>query len=138
MKVNTASWHYRVLKWLGSTYGKWWEPPSSLCSYFWSFPGYLIRFIFMSLIIGLCVSYMPISLYAWLHNGSHECKVLFLGTLALVSVIFVIGWTCILVDNSRYSSKSTFLYLVREWVRAKKNRVCPLLTYVTSDVDKKE
>lgn len=136
MKINTASWHYRVLKWLGSSYGNWFDPPTSLCSYFWSFPGYLARFIFISLLAGFGISYMPLSLYAWLHNGSHGCQWMFLGTLTIVAVFFTVAFIAQIF--SKHEEDSGFLYLASEWVRAKKNRVCPMITYVSPKGENKD
>lgn len=137
MKVNTSSWHYRTLKWLGTAYGNsfQWDPPTSLCSYFWSFPLHALRVTLCSSIIALAASYFPICVYSWLHNGSAGAKGIVLGTLVVAGFIALMCGFFLAKDRIEQRDDGT-ARLVLEFVKAKKNRVCPLITYVSSNEGK--
>lgn len=130
MRINESSWHYRVLKWMGSSYGKRWNPPNSLCSYFWSFPGYLIRLIYISAVTAGMISYLPVSLYFWLYNGSYVGKVIVLVTLAFLLFLFS-AMSIDVIKDTVNNNEDSFVRLFFSWIKTRKRRVCPLIIYVS-------
>jgi hypothetical protein len=100
MKISRKSWHYRFLKWMRCS-----PIPDNLCGYFW-----------VVVLAGLAIAAIS--------------------TVAVVlSPIWVPAWVyCKLQDrfDEKFPPKEKPARepgLLRQWLKAKKDRVCPLLEW---------
>ena len=103
MKISSRSWHFRLVrKWEGKSYD-----PETLCSYFWAVAGYSIltfvgglALIAMSPFLLLFVGIAYAGFWIWEHRPQRKNKV-------------------------RKESG-----LLRQWLKARKDKVCPLIEVV--------
>jgi hypothetical protein len=127
MIINKNSWHYKFWR---STFGSDIEKPdtTNLCSYcqriFWHG---LMWFSLASLIL-------YIVMYGYLYNGLylHTVKTL-IGTLIVVAIFTVI---ILIVGRhdffpKKYNDRPPSLF--KQWLSAKKQRICPLIEFNSSD-----
>lgn len=127
MIISTKSWHYRWMKFLGLR-----RPPPTLCEYFWTFVYknfLLLVMVIAALFIGL---FIPVSLWSWLHNGSHDAKVLFF--VFSGTVVFLCGLHFFVEHEDRIidalnSKPLSFWGVIVGTLRAAKTKVCPLIKY---------
>ena len=107
MKLNPNSWHARWYVWLGA------DLPCDLCSYMW---GLLFRTIgrfsvAAFLFLCLAVTIATIILYPYV-------DVIIIG---IVSGIFLLRWFI--------KGKPKFLSLIRDFLKAKKEKYCPMIEW---------
>lgn len=134
MKISKDSWHYKLLnrtytpqgtlalvwgRWLtrklGLYYREWevsyWTPPKDLCTYFWC----VVLSLFIKIPFVLVVSLVFVIASPFL-------------ALVFLAVI-VVSWIQTKVSNRRGISKPNRASLILAYVKAKKDKVCPLLEF---------
>jgi hypothetical protein len=112
MKIKRSRWHYRLLNWF--TEG---NVPTNLCSYFWNLIG---RLIFILMLSGVALGALYAAVKYWQQ--------------ALLTAGFILGLTLIIIGSfylgewlrGRRKSKPG---LVMSFLKAKKDKVCPLLEF---------
>ena len=116
MKINRKSWHYRWNKGFYSYFH-----PDNLCEYFW-------KTVF-SLALPMAIISIMILLFVLLVNSAiTDPWGALIGISAVGSLIFPI----IAIVLLRYyfpSTKTKQERLVGEYLKAKKNRICPMIEY---------
>ena len=107
MQIATSSWHYRFLRFTDSTI------PHNLCCYFWMV---VIKLVVAAAIIVCGVLLVPI----WLPG------------LIIICVVACVGERLQLTYRRWVYSrpKERRPSLVMAWLRAKKDKVCPVLEFV--------
>ncbi len=133
MEVKEGSWHY----WLyGASYSQHRMPArtTNLCKYFWRVVGGAIYTTFVAAVIGAVLGGVGFLFYKYT-----------LATCAVVGAAAAIMGVCVLcvyvserLDERAYSKRSQPGYqapepgLLRAYLRAKKAKVCPLITVVAA------
>lgn len=143
MNISKNSWHYRVCDWYS------WVPSNSLCLYFWQvvwacvlsfilipfaivFVGFMLLGVF-PFIIGSTLTgnfHQDIHLMSW-----YTILVSWSVGAGIFAVIGVAGLLKLLYDdkiifkNRKEKDVEKEPNLVVEWVRAKKAKVCPVITF---------
>lgn len=129
MKINTDSWHFKLYKeWSSSAFNfELGYKSLSLCKYFWSVVLAVIATILMALMplvaIGF-LAWMIWDLIGWWTLMIIPSIVGFLGLAALIGYI---------IERKKYSGPQTKTKeptpdtLVTSYIKAKKQKVCPLL-----------
>ena len=141
MIVSQNSWHYKTMRWCWNFAGGSFKPPSSLCTYFWSFVGGLIRVAFGSVMVVFLLTIIPILLWSAFVNGSMLAKC-FLTVLGIVlGVCFVIfmgqfGIGRLSEVKHRMERRqelgrppATTMQMIMATFYAFKNKVCPMIKY---------
>lgn len=134
MEISKSSWHYRLIN---STIGK---PSNSLCLYFWSLiisllMRILVAFIFVTWVLMMLITISPI-----LIGYNDEYLFLYiLGILPWVVTLLILG--DYLHEKFPQVREKHFLkknrreqlekepHIVVEYVKAIKNKVCPILDF---------
>lgn len=132
MKINTKSWHYRLLEGMGVNI------PRSLCPYFW-------KVVFMMFVIGIVISIFGLLFYT---VGNKACMVLglliginvvlaaiiktILGLLIMATIIAIIVGALIGWDYGKAHIKMPYKEdsMVVNYIKAKKSKICPTLEFV--------
>jgi hypothetical protein len=145
--INTKSWHYRLYHYVRAynddDYPSWrqedhhGDDPKSLCSYFWSWNFQLAKYIaWNALIFGFLaflIALIPIGLWSWLVNHSHTARDIFLTLISCVAMLVAIGGIAVSITALQKKASRSLglsgLGVVGEFIRAVKNRVCPLIEY---------
>lgn len=140
MEVSRKSWHYRMNAWCWSHFGK--SPAPSLCGYFWQTvfaPVVVVAFYaaILTVILVIC-SWLFYFSGAFLCNFLHWINVLpdsfdivpgeFNWRHLIVSLIMsalLIGHFA-LQNRQNKNSKPNFVF---EYIKAKKNKICPIIEY---------
>lgn len=133
MKISKKSWHYRLIDFAG------WDHPRSLCAYFWFVVFAPIKILVFALAALLAVV-VCVGPFAQLVIDAPFVWVLFGGTLdvALLTALLIH-----LVMERRYQARHERIMrgeniwarkerkpsLLREWLRAKHEKVCPMLEF---------
>lgn len=149
MKVNKNSWHYRLLT--GEIFGiegiNSWNVSSSLCLYFWQvvfallWKGVALFFLIPFVINALLI--MPMTfILGWITTG-----VMLQGdtglTKLVIELIVIIGCVITWAGLSLYTflkDKTDLAGVVEkepnlfvEYIKAKKNKLCPIIEFVEED-----
>jgi len=118
MKIRTDSWHYRLYKLTHDGF-----PPdtTNLCSYFWrTVVGVLVAVIMGAVILAVLaligMVFTKFTLYSFAA----------LGIILLLIALFI-------VRDRRPNRAPAEPGLVRLYLKAKKDRVCPLITFVEEE-----
>ncbi len=116
MEIKKTSWHYKLYKLIRSGFH---PPTSNLCKYFWWIVFGVVLFAFLGMaagvvLIGIGTLFYTFPLYAFSA----------LGVLLLVIALFVIR-------SIRPDGPKAEPGLVRLYLKAKKDRICPLVTFVS-------
>lgn len=112
MIIRRDAWHYRYLEWLG---GVNFCPPKTLCSYVWTLV--LVGGVMPGLILFIGVG---MAVLVWMKPWQFA-----LGAVGVGFIVFVCFGMPALMERLRYRTPG----LLRQWVRAKKAKVCPLIEY---------
>ena len=117
MEVSRDSWHYRYLTFLH------WTHPRTLCPYFWK--------VVWALVIAGAVPVLLLSLAGtllWYHIWA---PFYILGAFVVVVLFWLgIAWLAMYLEDVRPWQKITKSdNLTVEFLRAKKNKLCPTLTF---------
>ena len=116
MRISRKSWHYRLNTSLYDYFN-----PNNLCEYFWK------------TVFALTIAMAIISMMIWAVVGltKHVVNDPW-GSLIFLSLIGCIGFPIIAIKLLRYyfpSTKTKQESLVAEYLKAKKNRICPMIEY---------
>jgi len=140
MVISRKSWHYRYLDWSCDNFEI--DLPKSLCGYFWKTVLVTVLNLLMgSLIVGIILT-IPLLFWSWLHNGSPTSKIY----LILLSVLAAVPCSAaLIIKNAREREEKLyqdrrrgifpkekpagFLKVIWETIKARKNKVCPLIKY---------
>jgi hypothetical protein len=118
MKVSKKSWHYKIRN-LGND---WPVCGDTLCRYFWAFVFKAFGISFGSAIFAVLV-YGYFTSPNWISNS---ILVLFI----LASIVLPILAICFIRKRFGHPLELPKETLIIEYLKAKKNRVCPLIEYV--------
>lgn len=121
MTINKNSWHYKM-NFKESEYG---EMPKSLCGYFWLTVWNCLKRAFLWSFFIFCVGFILFTaIGGWFTTELFWPAVLIWSIVAIVGIIF-------LISNIRLPQreKPTKKYIVTEYMKAVKRKVCPLITY---------
>ncbi len=118
--VSASSWHYR---WLQSWRVHYWRPPSDFCSYFW-----LVVFQAVVLIgISAFTGFLFAALVAYFLVVPWEAL---LSCIIVVGfLVFIIGFIGVFIYMGEVGNEKVANSLVGRFVRAKKNKYCPMINY---------
>jgi hypothetical protein len=112
MKIKKSRWHYKLLDWF--TEGR---VPTNLCSYFWNLVG---RLFFLLLLTGIASGVIYEAIKNW------QTTLLAIGVIGGV-VLGGIGIAVFAEWNEK--RKKSDPGLVMSFLKAKKDKVCPLLEF---------
>lgn len=135
MKISTQSWHYRLINLLD------WSPPASLCAYFWVVVAALLLVPMYA--IGALLAAVFLSAPLWWTFADGAGPIAFIGAVADVALLTVLLFH--LVTERRWRERHARIVsgeidpytrkperkpsLLREWLRAKHEKVCPMLEF---------
>ncbi len=119
MKINKNAWHYKLQRfWRFS-------PVNNLCSYFWStvlgvllFP--IVPFLFVTSLFFILLPFI------WFFFSDIE----WLGVAITVGFFEIMALLFSWVDYRREKNIHDKLSVTREYIKAKKQKICPLIEYV--------
>ena len=116
MEFKKDSWHYKLYKIVSDGY-----PPSTtnLCAYFWK-----VVFGLFSIAIGCVFGLTLLGLIGFVFYKFTLYSFAGLGILLLLIALLVIR------DRRPYNREPGLVYL---YLKAKKDKVCPIITFVNSD-----
>lgn len=118
MKIKRTSWHYKISNLL-TTYEKDYD---NLCIYFWRLVGTCALSLFgISLICVLLYEYF--TSHIWISNTIFILWLL----LSIVLPLLIIRF---LRKKVGKLPKASFENIVLEYIKAKKEKVCPIIEYV--------
>jgi hypothetical protein len=134
MNISQNSWHFKFMRYWGGQYS--FEYPRTLCAYFWTFVGSVIKAIFCTLAAAFAALLLPLLFWSWLANGSTQASaalsVIFGGT----GLLFGVGYLCFgLSKLQKYFRKihrdenAGLLRIIVGMVVATKQKVCPFIEY---------
>ncbi len=140
MKISEKSWHYRLNDFFAPEFGM----PETLCWYFWrtvicTIAAALMAIVGGGLALGLTIG-LPISYYSWLVNGSSSAPG-FAIFITLFDLFLLWLWfdkqinrvvDKVVTPVSRFIDRrktSGFTAVIWEYLRAAKQKVCPLIEY---------
>ncbi len=121
MQVSRRAWHYRFLEYLEC------ETPRNLCSYFWMV---VLHMLMCVVFVALAVAMMGLILSPILAIWFEWFEQLVIVGYVIWIAILVIVWL-----HYRYWKRTQRGYvkppdgLTLSWVKAKKDKVCPLIEY---------
>lgn len=128
MKISTSSWHYRLNKFMD---GK--HMAGSVCGYFWQTVASLVRVVITTGMLGFLGFFVLsplLSLGAPLvvseGAASDYSSLAYYMTYFDGIVLGLIGF-CFLYN------KSSFLQVIGAYIKAVKNKMCPLVEFVDKD-----
>lgn len=142
MRINTSSWHYRLIKF--TTPSRLYIP-EDLCQYFWALVrSFLVCFVLIGAATGFVLLLVLAPLMLWLTGSVH---IVLLGsyvfswaiTIAVIIELFIPElnnhpfWGKRLVPKIHTHNKEKRTSLLRMWWQAKKERVCPRLEFVDDE-----
>lgn len=141
MKVSKNSWHYKLLTKgvFGFGFVSRHKVRQDLCRYFWQVAGTIFgTFVLFLVIIPLVVGgfvVVPLSeLVAWIVTGTYVSGTpgFALGIAPLVMLILITVGLIVGYIKKRVKAVSAHSEpnLAVEWVKAKKSKVCPSITFV--------
>lgn len=149
MKVNKNSWHYRLLT--GDIFGiqgvNSWNVSSSLCLYFWQvvfmllWKGvalfFLTPFVINSLLILPLVSTLGLITTGVIVQGDTGLTVLVMELIVIIVFVIVLAGLSLYTflkdktDLADVVEKDPNLFV--EYIKAKKNKLCPIIEFVEGE-----
>jgi hypothetical protein len=121
MDINVKSWHYKMNKCLGDG-----TMPKTLCSYFWISLWHIFMILTM-LALGLLLITFFISPIFLLLTTNEQLTGMGYASISIDTMILIMTGGCCLLD------KISFSRVIIEYIKAVKNKVCPLITYKEQD-----
>lgn len=118
MKISRKSWHYKIRN-LGNDFGIY---NDTLCRYFWAI---VIRIV----LITVCTAAIATLVYGYFTSPfwiSTSIMILFL----ISSVVLPVWAVCFVRKRFGGPPELPKETLIFEYLKAKKNKVCPLIEYV--------
>lgn len=144
MKVNKNSWHYKLLTENFCFISGWeeWHISNSLCLYFWQVMFRLVSGLGLGLI-----ATSPLVFWGTLLLGLHPSDLVFFGRLlvglgifvtfaltavgALASIVYAGEFIRDKLPRKEYKEKESNLFV--EYIKAKKNKLCPIIEFVEEE-----
>lgn len=128
MKISKKSWHYKVHHFWTDTF--WDDPNTTLCYYFWTVVGGLFKGLFIVGAASIIVFGLGFFLYLL-------GKVTWLHPLVMGEVFGVVLGAFLLFRLARYARDARPIArsdnLVVAYLRARKQRFCPLIEFTDPD-----
>lgn len=133
MKISKKSYHYRWYRTINSlVHDKYDNLPTNLCNYFWGFIGVnIIGLLLLLLASFTCFAILsPIILIITLFITKPPEDLFGVGivTGAMETVALVIIGTRLVFEKFE-NKKDSFLNVTNEYVKAKKQNICPLIEF---------
>ncbi len=116
MKISTKSWHYQLNQFFD------FELPTTLCGYFWQTIFNILMLILFIGLIGLIIFFFlsPILQFLTTNSNVHSCS---------ISSLVIDGLMIFLTISGLFFKKISFGKVIIEYIKALKNKVCPLIEY---------
>ena len=124
MNISKKSWHYKLNSFMSRSFSMRWD--WNLCRYFWRTVGSLLQlavFLLLVMLVGIGLGIGTITAFTtkvdWVVTGS---------ILLIIIVVY-----CLIKSFCRFNAwiKTTpNLSLLRDYVKAKKQKVCPIIDFV--------
>ena len=148
MKISTKSWHYKLRDMYNT------EPQRGLCKYFWQtvllvlglpFFGMYKLFIKLPVYVKFALlfiysfSSVVFFWYSLVYQEEPNIYFLFLLPFVMLGVLFafvLITWLIVELEQKIKSKDNNKISLVKEYIKAKKQKICPILEFV-DDEEKK-
>jgi hypothetical protein len=129
MEISKDSWHYRVQRWCDFTV------PNNLCKYFWmtvlaviGTPAFFLAVGFF-VVAGAVLALLP---FWWTFAESALVLVVIIGSAEIIGLSWLLGQ----IIQERHEQEIYFgkrerpvPSLSAAWVRAKKQKICPILKF---------
>lgn len=146
MKVSRNSWHFRFNKEVGEAFGMGAYPGKTLCSYFWGTIWNMVVMCFVAVLVWVFLVLMGIPVFAAF--GINNLSIFLTATLypiagmGLVACVCCIGagiiWLSDYLQDKRWQRQEAREQagivkrpnLVVEYIKAKKQKVCPIIEVV--------
>lgn len=135
MIINKNAWHYKVVC-NTFCFMDGWGASNSLCLYFWQVVFRLLIALWMGL---LCASPLVSLMTAlWEVHTWWGALLSIMGYVVIACVLFVLASNlCVYIDE-KYKAKRGFRWadepnILWEYIKAKKAKVCPVLTFETKE-----
>ena len=123
MTINKSSWHYK-LNYEFSGLGK---MPKSLCGYFWKTVFNILFVLFLTAIV-LFFVFVILGGGFFIHDrGLEATSICLWAMIAIIGIYFLVSH--IRKKRSAHSYKEPKKYIVPEYLKAFKSKICPLITY---------
>lgn len=134
MKISEQSWHYRLLNFCNYT------PQRSLCLYFWQ-----VVWSVLTTTVAVCIMTILAALFLYMMAMP---VLAFLGVVTPGGYICVILWVVVLAGifedqiknkyrdwqfREKKERKESEPNILSEWIKAKKNKVCPTIEFTRGD-----
>lgn len=138
MKISTNSWHYKVLGWAFKCSVR--HDNVGICKYFWMVVASLFWYVILSLgaisAVAVFSGWIPILLWQW-YTGVMVSQDFFEFSLAMFTVLSLGAGASLLVVFGkpllRKRKRKEPPNILFEYVKAKKQKVCPLVEVVDDD-----
>ena len=122
MNIRRSAWHHRFYTFGFETYSEE-HTTVNLCSYFWRTVIGLCKFLIIIIVLLAILTVAAFGLY------QHTAVVL--GGAGLVMTFGLIGTNWTRIKNFLYGMKGTSESgLLRSYLKARKDKICPLITFV--------
>lgn len=140
MNISTKSWHYRLIRFHD------YDPRSrkSLCSYFWLVVWAFLLTVFKTVVwctifymLGFVTIYLPVSLI-WEYSQEGLAVLIFEGIILTVVLYlrFIHGLVVGMLERNEKPRPMKEPGLISSYVKARKSKFCPTLTFETPPVAK--
>ena len=124
VRINTSSWHYRLI------YNSDFRVPGNLCAYFWKVVFLVVWYIVASVVVFIGVFAALMAMLLPLFG-------VYIGAGLIATVVLYVMLGSILIDlyretdhyRARATNSTADANIAIEWVKAKKNKVCPMLEF---------
>lgn len=142
MKVNKNSWHYKVLSEKFCFMGGWdeWNISSSLCVYFWQvvfrlFTGVGLGLLVLSPFFSWTLIILDLTFSSILGALLTVMGLLVTFAAPFLGTLFVVVCVGEFIKNKlpRREYKEKEPNLIVEYIKAKKNKVCPIIEFVEGE-----
>ena len=121
MKINRNSWHYKV----SNLFTEWESSSDTLCWYFW-------RLVFTLLGISTIICIIALLIYSYFTSPQWQAN-----SIAVLSISLSIVLPILAIRKLRQINGKPYKLsgedVVVEFIKAKKNKICPLITYTDND-----
>jgi len=125
MEIKRSSWHYEI----NSLDNNLERDIDNLCCYFWKLIGRLALFLFVAFIVCFLIYGCYVLIYDWF-TSIHFISITIMFLFICSSVALPILAIRFLRKRLGKSPEMPYGNIVTEYMAAKKQKVCPLITYI--------